>query len=35
VVSADIEKMYRQIKIDNNDEKYQNILWRNSPKEKI
>jgi len=35
VVSADIEKMYRQIKIDNNDQKYQYILWRNSPKEKI
>ncbi|XP_032569851.1 uncharacterized protein LOC116800206 [Drosophila sechellia] len=35
VVSADIEKMYRQIKIDNDDQKYQYILWRNSPKEKI
>ncbi|KAH8346285.1 hypothetical protein KR059_000107, partial [Drosophila kikkawai] len=33
VVLADIVKMYRQIKI-NNDQKYQKILWRNSP-EKI
>ena len=29
VLSADIEKMYRQVKISESDQNYQCILWRN------
>ncbi|XP_055848408.1 uncharacterized protein LOC129913631 [Episyrphus balteatus] len=35
VFTADIEKMYRQIKIDERDMNYQRILWRFSPDETI
>jgi len=31
VVSADVEKMCRQIKINYNNQQYQYILWRSSP----
>lgn len=33
--SADIRMMYRQIRIDDNDCKFQRILWRYSPNERI
>lgn len=33
--SADLEKMYRQIRINTQDLDFQRILWRNSPTEKI
>lgn len=35
VISADIEKMYRQIKISAEDKLYHRILWRNHNKEQI
>lgn len=35
VFTADIEKMFRQINIEKEQRKYQCILWRASPKEKI
>lgn len=34
-MTADIEKMYRQIWMHKDDAKFQTILWRNSPKESI
>ncbi|XP_062538146.1 uncharacterized protein LOC134206445 [Armigeres subalbatus] len=33
--SADIEKMYRQVKIDPNQTRYQRIFWREQPKDPI
>lgn len=33
--TADIEKMYRQIRISDHHQKYQKVLWRNSPNEKL
>lgn len=33
--SADLEKMYRQIRINHQDLDFQRILWRNSPNDKI
>ncbi|XP_071651718.1 uncharacterized protein [Temnothorax longispinosus] len=35
VLSADIEKMYRQVKVHPEDGKYQIIVWRRSPKDPI
>ncbi|XP_050340313.1 uncharacterized protein LOC126766604, partial [Bactrocera neohumeralis] len=35
VMSADVEKMYRQIKIREEDQEYQYIVWRENPQEKI
>ncbi|XP_054083397.1 uncharacterized protein LOC128920334 [Zeugodacus cucurbitae] len=35
VMSADVEKMYRQIKVREEDQEYQYILWRENPQEKI
>jgi hypothetical protein len=35
VITADIEKMYRQILIDSVDTDYQRILWRNHPNEEL
>ncbi|XP_055589904.1 uncharacterized protein LOC129742084 [Uranotaenia lowii] len=35
MVVADVEKMFRQIKIDSNDSPLQSILWRSSPSEVI
>jgi len=35
VVSADIEKMYRQINIAESDQELLHVLWRDSPKNKI
>lgn len=31
VITADITKMYRQIQIAANDQRFQNIIWRNNP----
>jgi len=35
VFTADIEKMYRQIWINPNDQQYQMIVWRNDPSERL
>lgn len=35
VFTADIEKMYRQVKIDKEHQDYQRILWRDDPKKPI
>lgn len=35
VFKADIEKMYRQIALDAEDQKYHTVVWRNSPNEAI
>lgn len=35
VFTADITKMYRQIRIHEQDRAYQHILWRNSPSEEV
>lgn len=35
VMSADVEKIYRQIKVRGEDQEYQYILWRGHPREKI
>lgn len=35
VLVADIEKMYHQIKLDENDANFQRILWRSSPEKEI
>ncbi|XP_051167644.1 uncharacterized protein LOC127285590 [Leptopilina boulardi] len=35
VLTADIEQMYRQIRVTNEDSLFQKILWRDSPKEPI
>lgn len=35
VITADIEKMYRQVYIDKEDRKYQRIIWRNNPEEPL
>ncbi|XP_054091719.1 uncharacterized protein LOC128923482 [Zeugodacus cucurbitae] len=35
VMSADVEKMYRQIKVREEDQEYQYIIWRENPQEKI
>ena len=35
VVTADVEKMYRQIKVAEKDQGYQHILWRENRKEAI
>lgn len=35
VMTADIEKMYRQIRIREDDQLYQTILWRYSPRDPI
>lgn len=35
VLSADIEKMYRQVRLHPEDTKYQKILWRKNPNESI
>jgi len=35
VVSADIEKMYRQINIAESDQEFLHVLWRDYPKNKI
>ncbi len=35
VMSADVEKMYRQIKVREEDQEYQYILWRENPQDKI
>ncbi|XP_025833280.1 uncharacterized protein LOC112905329 [Agrilus planipennis] len=35
VLTADIEKMFRQINVHENDTNYQKILWRNSPDEPV
>ena len=34
-LTADISKMYRQFRIDDQDTKYQLILWRNNPKDEL
>lgn len=35
VFKADVAKMYRQIQLSEQDQRYHTILWRNSPKEKL
>jgi len=35
VFTADIEKMYRQIWINPNDQQYQMIVWRSDPSERL
>ncbi|XP_071576010.1 uncharacterized protein [Temnothorax nylanderi] len=35
VITADIEKMYRQVYIHKEDRKYQRIIWRNKPEEPL
>jgi len=35
VVSANVEKMYRQINIAESDQEFLHVLWRDSPKNKI
>lgn len=35
VFKADIAKMYRMIKIDNDDQRYHTILWRSNPSEPL
>uniref|UniRef100_W8AT37 Reverse transcriptase domain-containing protein n=1 Tax=Ceratitis capitata TaxID=7213 RepID=W8AT37_CERCA len=35
VVTADVEKMFRQIKVHKEDQQYQNILWRNDSKKPL
>ncbi|XP_058987780.1 uncharacterized protein LOC131806914 isoform X1 [Musca domestica] len=35
VISADVEKMFRQIKVEKEDQEYQHVLWRSNPSEPI
>lgn len=35
VVTADIEKMYRQVRVEQSQTRYQRILWRTNPEEEI
>ncbi|XP_059223245.1 uncharacterized protein LOC131997020 [Stomoxys calcitrans] len=35
VISADVEKMFRQIKVEEEDQEYQYVLWRNSRSEPV
>lgn len=35
VISADIEKMYRQVLIDNDDRQFQKIIWRRKPRRSV
>ncbi|XP_058982804.1 uncharacterized protein LOC131804242 isoform X2 [Musca domestica] len=35
VISADVEKMFRQINIDKEDQEYQYVLWRNNKSEPV
>lgn len=35
VFKADIEKMYRMIKLDKNDQQYQTVMWRDNQEDPI